>query len=537
MNRQKVAQLVDALDHPDASYQRDIMDQLVAEGPAIIEPLSANLSLAEPRARKCVVRVLGELDTPEALLPLMRFVFDTKNSIADGDARGLAMRAINQLATEDKGSKIFQFLLDVYQDDDPFVRGYALQGLGKFGDRRALPLVQEALTDDQEFVQEKAREAVAALEQKIADSPDADVDDEKLLQSIRGKKGGEREYYLNELRARDNAFELAEQLVTEGGRGVIGGLEYMLESSDPRARAAARRYAMGAEKPAETAICLRILSDHIRGDATDDELAIIRGALYDADPFVQLAALEAAGVSGDGTLIERAVDTTRDADMDRRYAAAAGLAVGLSPEHRKFLPDLIEAVGLANARRLAVVSDDTVRIEAYLIRAIHRVVSEGGFGTSQAQEVALTSLEGALELRPLVVTALELLDNTTPEEGYDEDRRWPSDATRRLAGLLSHPEDDIRDRTLDLLMRGAPSGLDTLVEPLERIVYDRGADIAEKVVPLLERVGNDEAIRLLGDLTEEKDDDVRISAEAALKRLRSAEPFIDAEFEDADGEP
>jgi HEAT repeat protein len=536
MNRQKVAQLVDALDHPDAVHQRDVMDQLVAEGPDIIDPLVANLSVAEPRARKCIVRVLAELDTTEALLPLMRFVFDTRESIVDGDARGLAMQAISGLATDSHASKVFQFLLDIYQDDDPFVRGYAIEAMGKFGDRRALPLVQEALADDQEFVQEKARDAVAALETKISEAHDEDVDDEELLQAIRGKQGGEREYYLNQLRTRDNAFELAERLVTEGGRGVIAGLEYMLESNDPRARSAARRHALSNDSPSELAICLRILSDHIRGDATEDELAVIRGALYNTDSFVQLAALEAAGVSGDDTLIERAVDATRNSDMDRRYAAAAGLSVGLRPEHRKFLPDLIEAVGLANARRLAVVSDDTVRIEAYLIRAIHRVVSEGGFGTSQAQEVALTSLEGALDMRPLVVTALELLDDTTPEEGYDEDRRWPTDATRRLADLLAHPDDAIRDRTLNLLLRGAPSGLNAIIPSLERIIYDRGADIAGKVIPLLERVGTDDAIRLLGDLTEEKDDEVRVSAEAALKRLRNAEPYIDAEFEETDGD-
>lgn len=532
MDRQKVAQLVDALDHPDASYQRDIMDQLVAEGPAIIDPLVANLGVAEPRARTCIVRVLGELSHEDALLPLMRFVWDARDSIADGDARGLAMKSILALATEEHAPKMFQFLLDVYKDDDPFVRGYAIEAMGRFGDRRALPIVQEALSDEQEFVQEKAKDAVRALEKKIASGPAEDVDDEEILAAVRGRQGGEREYWLNELRSRENMFELAERLVNEGGRGVFAGLELMLESDDPGARGVARRHAMSAENPAERAICLRIMVKHLRRDANEDELAIIRGGLYDADPFVQLAALEAAGASGDDTLIERAVDATRDGNMERRFAAARGLSIGLGPEQRRVLPDLIHAFELANARRLAVFTDDTVKVEAYIVRAIRKVVEEGGFGTSQAQEVALTALEGAIKHKPLIVTSLELLDVTTPREGFDEDRRWPIDLARNLGDLLAHPDDDVRDRALDLLMRGAPKSMYMLVAPLTRIVYDRGADIVGKVIPLLERVGNDNAIRVLGDLTDEKDEKVRVAAEAALKRIRNDGPYIDAEFEE-----
>ena len=531
MDRNEVAQLVDALEQPDASYQRDVMDQLVAAGPAVIDALVANLAVTPPRTRTGIVRVLAEIGHESALLPLMRFVYDNRDSFTDNDARGLAMKAVVALGGVADSSRLFQFLLDVYRDDDPFVRAYALEGLGKFGDRRALPIVQEALTDDQEFVRERAKAAVKALETKIAAAPNDDIDDNELLQSIRGRQGGERKYWLNELRARDNCFELAERLVAEGGRGVFAGLEVMLETDDPRARQVARHHAVSADDAAEKAICLRILVRHIRGDANEDELSIIRGALYDPDPFVQLAALEAAGVSGDDTLIERAVDATRDKNMERRFAAARGLSLGLTPDQRRVLPDLLQAFELANARRLAVFTEDTVKVEAYIVRAIRRVVEEGGFGTSQAQEIALTALEGATPHMPLIVTALELLDVTTPEDGFDEDRRWEHDLARNLGDLLAHHDDDVRGRALNLLMRGAPKGLNSLVDPLTRIVYDKGADIAGKVIPLLERIGSERATRLLGDLADEKDSEVRIAAEAALKRIRNGEEYIEAEFE------
>ena len=533
MDRAQVAQLVDALDHPDAVHQREIMDQLVAAGGEILDPLVANLSTAEPRARNCVVRVLGELGDTDAILPLMRFVFDTQGSIVDGDARGLAMRALLDLATDEElAPKMFQFLLDVYQDDDPFVRGYAISLMGRFGDRRAMPIVQEAMTDEAEFVKERAQAAVKELETKIANAPDSDVGDEELLQAIRGKQGGERQYFLNELRARPNAFELAERLIAEGGRGVIAGLEYLLESDDSRARGVARRHAMNLDSTAELAICLRVLNQYIDGDASEDELAIIRGALYHEDNFVRLAALEGAGRSGDATLIDRAVDATRDADMDRRHAAARGLSLGLSPEHRRVLPDLMQAHDLANARRLAVVTDDTVRIEAYIVRGIRRIVEAGGFGTSQAQEVALTALEGSMAHKPLIVTALELLDVTTPPQGLPQDRRWDEDLCRNLVELLGHPEVDIRDRVLSLLHRGAPP-VRGMVRALARIAYDPESDVVGKVIPLLTSIGNDAAIEVLQELSEEKDQERALAAQSALKRLRNAEEVIDAEFETA----
>ena len=105
------------------------------------------------------------------------------------------------------------------------------------------------------------------------------------------------------------------------------------------------------------------------------------------------------------------------------------------------------------------------------------------------------------------------------------------DLARNLGDLLAHHDDDVRGRALNLLMRGAPKGLNSLVDPLTRIVYDKGADIAGKVIPLLERIGSERATRLLGDLADEKDSEVRIAAEAALKRIRNGEEYIEAEFE------
>ena len=58
---EQLAALIDRLDHPDAIFQRELMDNLVSLGPEIIPNLAANLSMAEPNVKTCLVRILAEI--------------------------------------------------------------------------------------------------------------------------------------------------------------------------------------------------------------------------------------------------------------------------------------------------------------------------------------------------------------------------------------------------------------------------------------------------------------------------------------------
>ena len=228
-NRADVAQLIESFDHPDAIRQRELMDRLLVMlrdeeiGAQVLEVALANLRLVEPTARVALLRALNELGHPETLLPLMRFVFDQKGKPQEQDARGLAMQGIMQLTTPDKASRLFDFLMDIKQDEDPFVRGYTAQAFARLGDWRAIPILEGMLEQDShEFVREGAARALEQLrrgaqqEQSSAALSHPDMSAEELLQKIRGAQGKDRDYWLGLLRERPDSFDLLTELLSHG---------------------------------------------------------------------------------------------------------------------------------------------------------------------------------------------------------------------------------------------------------------------------------------------------------------------------------
>lgn len=525
--RRQVAQLVESLDHPDAVHQREVMDALVSMGSDVLDPVAASLSLVSPRVKTSLVRVMGELGDRRALLPLMRFVFDHADEPSASDARALAMKAIAHLAGPEDAKRVFAFLLDVYQDPDPFVRGYAFAAMGQFGDKRAVPILQSALQSEDDFVREQASSALARLERADGDALESDVDDIELLRQLRGARGGEREYWTNELLSRDSAFEMVKDLVEDGGPGARLGLQLLQRIDDPRVRGVALRKAQSTPDPDQLAIALRILASQIEGDATEDELSQAKLALYSEDRFVRLAALGVAGASGDRELMRRAAASAGDSDPVVAATAAEALARGTTDSDRRLLPELIDAAR-SSFRSPEGESEEAVRTRAYLMRAMRNLVSSGGFGVGDAQRLALDLL-AVEDARPIVVTGLELLDVTTRNGGGEVavDRVVP------LAEYLGHDDPSIRRRAFEVLERAAPEGADILLDALERRLYDADPGEAERVLRVVERVASRRARLLVERVAEESSGEIQIAAEAAMRRMRSGEEYIDATFESA----
>jgi HEAT repeat protein len=532
VSRQEIARIVDRIEHPDAHVQQEAVDELVALGPEAVEPLVANLTVVEPRARRGVIRALGEIGDDRALLPLMRYVWDERDSVEEVNGRGLAMQAITRIAGPEHADKLFSFLMDIRDDDDPFVRGYAYEAMGRFGDRRALPLLREAMNQDPEdFVRERAQRAMESLDEAEGSSLRSDMSDAELLQKIRGSTGGaEREYHINALLERDNSFELASELMRTRGKGSLIGLQVLQRLDDPRARKAATQYFYYTDDDTRRAICLRIVGAHLAGDADEDERAMLRDALRSGDEFVRLAALAAAGASGDEELVRRALGALRDRDPVDVATAAEALSRGMHAGLRRLTPEVFDALGDVRRRRLRHQEREIVVSEAYLLRALVELLSGGGLGTSEAQRQALASLEESRSLRPIVVTALDLLDEVTPEEPLEPERRWGASETRHLVELIDHPDEEIRWRVIDLLHRGAPSGMGGVARRVERLLYEEAPRLENLVIPVLARAGGEAERRLLSDLSEHEDEDVREAAAAALRKLRNDRDVIDAEI-------
>lgn len=534
VSRERVARLVDNLDHPDAIRQREHMDALVALGPDVIDPLCASLGLVAPRVKSALVRVLGELGDPRAILPLMRFVWDTREDIGAGDARGLAMKALAELASPEHAGRMTEFLLDIAQDHDPFVRGWAADALGRFGDRRAAPILTELVNDESPFVQERAQGALSHLDTTDSDTlKDATsaIDDDALLSKIRTERGGEQDFWLDELKSRDNAVDLAARLVQESGRGVIYGLQLLHQLGDESARRIARPLLSRSElHPDVLAIATRLVARFVFADMTDEEASAVRNLRYHEDRFVRLAALEAAAASGRHDLMNHALASlmsTEDADM--AFSVARGLSGSVNESDRSWFPEISKAFKRVNVHRRRGSDARWIEAEAYLLRSLKNLVRGATLGTRKAQKMAFEALEGSIEHRPIVVTALELLWATIRE---NSDVFWPADHALLLVEVLEEYRDPATTRrALELLGTGAPRDLYSAVDILEDIAWRDDVDIASTVVPLLGRIGSKKALDVLNELANSEDDAIRIAAETALRQERNSRDVIDAEFE------
>jgi HEAT repeat protein len=537
---EEVAQLVDQLNTQDADRRREVVEELGLGGDEIVPALAANLKLAtDAPVRLGIIQTFAEINSPRGLGPLMRFVFDRRGKIEDRDARGLAMRAIMESAEEEHAKRLLDFLMDIKSDEDVFVRGYALEALGRLGDVRAVPILKAGLEDPENFVKERAQRALRALEELAelgggdALSQD-DLSEDELLARVRSSKSGDREYYARELLNRPQAFELAVKLVQEGGLGVMLGLQLLQQIGDPRAREVARQHYMATESAGEQALCLRLIGQYLRGDAHTGEIPIIEAAFVHRDLLVRLAALDAAGASGHEPLMRRALKATGARDVYEALTAAAALERGLSATQRRLLPEVRDAWAKLHARRgTERGSVDLAQAEAHLLGAMGKLVDARTPGVSSAQRDALAALTEAGEGEsawPVLVAALRFLRDTTPEEGMPEETRWSPLEAAALVPLADHPDERVRGRALDLLLRGGPPGMVELGPKLERLAMDDSVDRVKVLIPLAIRTGGERSKRLLEDFVRVGEGEVKEAAAEGLRFMRNMQPYIDVRF-------
>lgn len=532
LSREEVAQLIALLDTEDAQQQRQAMEMLSQAGMDALDPLEASLGFVDARVREAIVRILGMMNQPKAIPTLIGFVVNRRGSIEDANGRGLAMQAIMQLLLPKHAPKVFDFLMQAKSDDDPFVRGYAIEALGRLGDLRAQPIIKEAMADPDEFVQERAQVAMGQLASAPAPTEQGqEIDDETILQKIRTEQGGSRTYYINALMAKPNAFELAKRLIQEGGKGALFGLQIMQSTDDERARTVALHHFVGDQDPTERAICLRIMAKHLKGDATADEQQVIRQGLHHADTFVKQAALAAAATSGQPDLAEHAIRQVERGREHEALDAAEALSRGSSEHLKRVLPQMRDALHQTQRRRQGYPTDVHVQTEAHMLRALNNVIAHGPvIGASEVIEQALNSLKDAREHWPILVSALRLLRDALGERTLSEESRWSKQGAHSLAQLLDHPEARVRARVVDLLKRGGPKGFSAMTPKLERLLYDEDVDTATDIIPLLARAQGAQARNLLQDLASSGDEAVAQAAEDALRSMRNDGPTISAKF-------
>ncbi|MBA2661589.1 MAG: hypothetical protein H0U74_04800 [Bradymonadaceae bacterium] len=349
MNRDhRIESLIVQLEHGSLAQQQEAARRLAEQPLTSRRFVVSRLPYLNHRGRLALLQRLGGLRDPQLLLPLMQYVFDSRDDLDEADGRAIAMKAIVETVTEGEAKRVGRFAADVVVDRDPFVRGYAITLLARTTGPNAQEIIEASLADEHPFVREQVILAQGSLQNgDFFANAVIQMDQTTLLRHVRGSSGAELEQWLARLRKHPSAVRSAIELVRERGHRTKTGLLLLLEFGDPRARAVACEHVRWTTCADEQAICLRIVAAHLDNDAIREELQAIRVGLNSGDQFVYTAAWNAAGRTGNGVLIDAAIDAAADSDIDIAFAAAGSLAISLRPEqlcHANRLAQSLETV-------------------------------------------------------------------------------------------------------------------------------------------------------------------------------------------------
>lgn len=490
--------------------------------------LCKNLREISSAARRGAVIIIGKLGDLRALSTLMRYVFDTPGQVLEEDARAAAMQAIIAITDaqpEDASDRrrVANFLMDMLDEPDGFVRGLVMDGLGKFGSRRALYALKNAWNDEHQFVADQARQAYRALSERAdslpsldEDRPHRDVEDAVLLDRIRFANIKELQPYLHELAKRPNALELADRFLSSGTKRNHYVLERLPSLGDEAGRAVVANHLEMASEETDIAASLSVLAHFLDGDASAPECEAIERGLGSQSAHITRAAILAAGVSGSDRLLEGVIEALGSKVLETVLAAAKAVDEALGADDSRWAEPLGQAFAPIHARRLQYEFPRDIHTEALLLRALARLADSSD--AKLLNNIAFQALEGVREHRPILASALRLLHRLTPVDGLPVDARWPREHAWTLILLIPYSDDAIRRQLVDLLSRGAPENFERGVQILVELARSAALETRVQLVELVARSGDPSSIEYLYGFARDPAEEIVEAAADALRR-------------------
>lgn len=533
-----IVRQIERLDHPDVHLQDAVLEQLSRQPDKARPVVLERFSEFNARIRRALLRWLIEEPSPEVALPLMRYVFDEADTAAEQNGRSMAMtilweRAQQTTLPEERG-RLRAFAEDMCDDDNPEVRRLAVRILAYVGNRRSQTQVELRLRDDDAEVRNAARRALDALAGAPGpeDEPEEAADElrRKLLQSA----GPRRRHLVHRWKEHSQRADIAVDLLRRGGDLRSESLQILVEEPNPDARPYLASMVLDDPEGELAILALRVLSriaEHIDESPRPDEERAIRIALESKTMLNRAAACAAVGAFGLERFARRLIRLVESRHLPVALEAAMSLDGLLDHSHDEWLEHLVEALRINERRRRRHPRDrDCIRIVAHLLSAVRDVISPSTIGVERLQRVVFDILAAGGGHRPLQVTGLQLLLASTPPDGVESIRRWNDEQVAVLVDLLVRAERQALRRIATLLWRAAPRRARRLDEAAEKLWKSDAVDVADIVVPLLDRADTDRALELLADIADGEDPSASQAARDVLRRRRNERDVIDVEF-------
>jgi HEAT repeat protein len=440
-----------------------------------------------------IVRALGRLASKNAVTGLIGMMNDEDMKVRAASAEALGLTGDDggiavlvhaledenpvaekaQEALEKIGKKSVEALVSMCSHPDAQARARALETLGRIGDRRACPVLSNALQDSEALVRQKAVEALGGLQ---------DIEIGSL----------EEVYRLGDDWMRKQAVEF---LGKSGVRAAIEPLENAVRDPHPAVQTAAisslgmlgkmavpslvRLYHNGTTVIRTAAV--KALAQ-IKSKAAEETVLL---ALRDAEPEVRMHAASESGRMKWAKALRALINLLRDPDPFVRSAAAKSLGELGDPSSSNALLRLLGDV------------NPVVRAEA--------VSALGGVGYRGDFEPLIPLLKDHdLVVRSRTADVLGKIGN--PKSVYG------------LIGVLNDKIEMVRKHAMSALKEIGPSAVEELCAsagvPYELI---RGG-IAET----LGMIGDRRALKILSELLNDASEYVRLRAAGALGQLGAA---------------
>jgi HEAT repeat protein len=534
--------LIAQFEHPLRDERHRALEQVVALGEAAVDPLLSALTASqEPKLRAGAMRALARIGSPRAIPALLQYVEDHANE--PGDNRAFAMQGVAGGASPSypELGALFASLQGKLRDRDSFVRAWTCEALGKLGDPRARPLLEQAARDKDSLVAEKATLALTRLVGAQAPSVAQDrlLDPAQIGFALQANDLARRELGVAEVLRRQqqgqDMFPLVVQVLTGPNRlGKLTALDTFAKLGDPRALGAVAPLLLDDRTDADLrARALRVLgafgpaqAGQALGGVELAKLArTMRPALAaEANLFVRAAAVAALGALPDDEALPLLMEALHDGNAWVRDEAASALTRREPRALRPWLKGLARllrhAVEALPARVTQAGDDgagseqDLALFQHKLLTLIERGLSQGEPAADAEQEIlgaCLTALQG--HKAALRAQALEILAHQA-HQGARPTLTEPQ--LRTLAHALTSTREEVVRAALACLRAWLPRGSAAATAPLLSVLQRRSESLALEVIPLLGRAGDVEARQALRELASNPSPRVGQAAREAL---------------------
>ncbi len=535
--RTRLVQKIDRLDHPDAGLQDTILDEFSRDPEGVRPVILANLPLVNDRVRRALLRWLTRHHDARSTLPLMRYVFDERNTIAEQAGRAIAMAILHRRARQtgepEERGRLRAFAEDLTEDLSPEIRRQALRILAFVGNERSVSFVEPRLADDDEEVRAAAHEAMNVLSEAGPDDTEEPRSAAEIQRLLLESAGPLRRQLVRQWRRHPEKADIAAAILKTGDLRTQA-LQVLLEEPRQEVRPSLAGIVLDAPDGPDAALALRLLTALASQDSapalTNEEEQAIRRGLETTSVVTTGAACDAAARLRPAGAFRRLLSLTHSNNLSVCLAAAAGVDHLASRDDSERVRDMIQSIELNDRRRTEEANDpDRIKIIAYLQSALRKMVHPGLVGVETVHRLAITQLRRAGRHQPIRVTALQLLLASTPEEGLDEVWRWDERDVSRLLEVLPHCDGPALQRLGTILARCAPRGLPELTEVAREFYRSGEVDVATVIVVLLDRADSPESNALLEEISRRGDDGADAAAQV-LRRRRNDADVIDAEF-------